>query len=233
MDLLREMVIGHRRCVHHVKVALNLALLPLILCGMLLYAQGGRVGPQLWLVAGISLGHWMMLWGAFRMHHVTLRRSAFATRLVEQSNAWFPYFQIGIHGGVAAAFVLLFWFTLSDLGLSFTWIQHVLLLALLVQWPVRRGLRFWLQGRESPSGTLAYVFLSYAHWIQFTVFLAVTLTGIMVPPEQYRTSNFPMIGLVIWLPAVLVILVMIVLFLDHIFRKSQVEESMVPRDRID
>jgi hypothetical protein len=55
----------------------------------------------------------------------------------------------------------------------------------------------------------------------------------MVPPEQYRTSNFPMIGLVIWLPAILVILVMIVLFLDHIFRKSQVEESMVPRDRMD
>ena len=233
MDPLRELVIGHRRSVHHVRLALGLSLLPAFLCGVVAYAQSWQTTPQLWLVAGISVAHWMMLWGAHRAHQVTLRRSAFATRLVQQSNRWFPYVQIGIQGGIAAAFVLLLWFILGDLGLSTTMGQHLLLVLMLIQWPIRRGLRFWLIGRDSQAGTLSYVFISHLTWILFTFFIAITLTRAMVPAEQYRTSNFPMVALLIWVPAVLTILVFIVLFLDHILRKAAVEESMVPRDRIE
>jgi hypothetical protein len=233
MDLLRELRITHRRCGHHVKLALNLGLLPLFLCGMLIYARGGQAAPQLWLVAGISLGHWMILWSAYRMHSVTLRRSRLGTRLVENSNAWFPYLQIGIHGGVAAALIFLFWFTLCDLGMPSTLTQHLLLLALLIMWPIRRSLRFTLHGKISPSWETGYVFLSYFHWIVFTLFASLTLTGSLVPEDQNRSASFPMMAMLIWVPAVLIILILIVLFLDHVFRKSTVEQAMVPRDRMD
>ncbi len=233
MELLRELLISHRRCGYHVRIALVLAALPLLLSGMMLYAQRGRGAPEIWLITGSSIAHLMMLWGAYRLHAVTLRRSAWGTWLVQRSDRWFPYFQIGIHGGVAAGFVLLFWFTLRELGLPGTAAQDVMLVALLLQWPIRRGLRFWLRWSESITGRNVLAFLGYFHWIQVTLFAGLTLTRSMAPAGQHQSGSLPLMGLLIWVPVVLAILVMIVLFLDQVTRKTAAAQSDLPPDRID
>lgn len=203
----------------------RMAFLPMAVAVTLIAAHGIRTGPGLWMALGASAALALMLWSAYAIHRPWPGRTRLACRMAAASDSWFPTFVIFVQGGIAAVTLLMFCFTLVELGYRSAPMQFPLLAALLILLPFRRLSRLRNAEQSTAGRELTALFAQYLHWILLTLFLATTI-GNLGPSGPAASTDESVGGLLIWIPAILVIVSCVVLFIDHVIRK-------MPRRRID
>ncbi len=226
MDLAQEYRPSHRFSERHARLTQNMGWLPAGLALILLYAYQRKAGPGLWAALGLAISLQMILWSARRIRAHTARRSKLGDRIAASTDRWFPAFLILTQAAITTNTAAIFWFTLIELGYRASLPQSILLALWLFVLPIRRISRLAMTELNRPRDEVLYFFTHYTSHILLTLFIAVTANQAVTPAAETPDAQ-PIAAIVIWVPAVLIILTFAVLFTDHIVRK------LPPRPRSD
>jgi hypothetical protein len=218
MELAQEYRPSHRRSRDHLLLAQRMGLLPIAVVLILFYAHGSRSGPGLWMALGFSVTLQLFLWSGSALPRYPKNRSSLGSRLADSADVWFPYLLILVQGGFVAITALLFWFTIGELGIRSNLLQNILLVIWLVLQPIRRITRIQANQSKAFGDDLLHSLVHYLGWIVLTLFIVVTIQ-VSMSANRSLTSDSPFAGLFVWIPATLMVIANIVLFVDHVLRK--------------
>lgn len=217
-----EYRIGNRRARYHYNRARLLGLIPVGVALAFLYFVGGYYAPLLYGALGCAAALHLMLWSVYEAHF-NGRHSAWTLRQLQRSDEWYPGFLIICQNGFFSITLMVFWFIVCRLGFPAKLMDHVLLAAWVLVWPILRVLR--VRHHQIPDDSnleTIFEFFRLLH-VCLVSFLAAGLFTHMLAPEVTYTSDAgagsSMLGIAIWMPAVLVTVGCIVLFADHLVRK--------------
>lgn len=227
-----EYKLASRHARGHLRRSLATGAVPALLALWIGLSRFPRTGPGLYAVLGLSIGALLMLGGAWRLHGER-NPSRISHWLVRRSDRWFPPFVLLSQNFFVGLTVMMLWLTICELGFAASWLQHALLLTLLVLSPARRILAGTEPVHPSALRELATESLGYFNAMVFVVFLASTISRAMLPPGQPITGSVPMSVVIVWLPAVLVIIGCVILFIDHIVRKMPQPSPTEEKDALD
>lgn len=199
---------------------------------LLLGSSRPAPGPGLFASAGIAAAGLLMVLGLHGLHREeSLARPS--RWLVKNSDRWYPALLIILQNLFISLTVLLLWFATADLGFPATPLLHAQLMVLLGLSPVRRVLHGTYPPDPSAWRELLVEFLRYVHASLVASFLASLLTRLMIPPGERLEQGLPPGLIFIWVPAVLVIITSIILFIDHVLRKMPAPINPGERDVLD
>lgn len=217
-----EYRIANRRARYHYNRARLLGLIPVGVAVAFLYFVGGYYAPLLYGALGCAVALHIMLWCAYEAHFGG-NHTARTRRWLERSDFWYPGFLIVCQNGFFSVTLLVFWFIVCRLGFQAGLLDHALLAAWVLVWPILRVLR--MRHHQTPEdGHLetAYEFFRYLHLCLISFLAAGLFTHMLAPDEVYssdQNSGASLLGIAIWMPAALITVGCIVLFADHLVRK--------------
>lgn len=222
---------GHRLLRIHFRRTLVAGVLPLLMAVLLATSQA-RPGPGHYAGGGLALAGLLLLFGLRDLHRVPPLSRA-ARWLVQRSDRWFPAALLMLQNFFIALCVLQLWFASTALGVPVTLLQHALLVTILLLSPLRRILHGTYPPQPSPRRELAVEFLRYLNASVVALFLASLCTRLMVPPGDRMSQGLPPGVILTWMPAVLVILGSVILFIDHVLRKMPPAPPTTEKDALD
>ena len=229
--LYDEHRIGHRLLRIHFRRTVVAGVLPLFMA-LLLATGKSQAGPGSLAGGGLAVAGLLMLFGLRGLHQESeLTRPA--RWMVEHSDRWFPALLLLLQNFFIALCVLQLWFTTAALGFPATLLQHALIIALLVLSPIRRILHGTYPPQPSAWRELTVEFLRYVNASLGALFLATLITRLMVPPGDRMSQGLPAGVILVWVPAVLVMLGSIILFIDHVLRKMPTPAPTTEKDALD
>jgi hypothetical protein len=224
---------SHRRFGRHdIKTGL-LGAVPAATAALLIASKGSAAGPGLWSALGVSLATQLVLWSARELLRTHEPKTAAGDRLVRRADEWYPSFLIAIQGIFVAVTVMLLWLTICDLGFRASAIQHIAIAALLAVVPAGRMLKATRPEEPSPARQNVEEFLRLA-LIWIVCILAAS--GVTLAQGPTRTDASPYVPVAIiaaWLPAALIMLTSLVLFLEHASARRPARPEEALRDRLE
>lgn len=220
----------HRRCVHYYRRTLAVGAVPLALALALAAAYFPRIGPGLFANAGLTLAGLMTLWSVRDMQ-TRAPVSRWGRWIVSRMDDLFPALLIGLQGWFVLMTTVLIWFTVAELGFRGSIFSGCMLFGILLLAPIRRILAGTEPPHPHPLRELLSEGLGHLNTILVTLFVAGSLTSLNRPDPT--NTEPPMMIIVIWLAATLVILTCVILFLDHIVRKMPPIPREEPADTLD
>ncbi len=215
-----EYRISNRRARYHYNRARLLGLIPVGVAFVFLFYAGDYYTPLLYCALGTSLAFQLMLWAAYEAHFGG-RHSAWTRRRLQNSDNWFPSFVIVCQNAFFAITLAVFWFIICRLGFPANILDHGLLAAWVFVWPILRVLRarLYLDSHNSNLET-SYEFFRYTNVALIAFLIASLITDFATQEAGPAPSHdYTMLGMFVWLPAALVAVGCVVLFLDHLVRK--------------
>lgn len=215
-----EYRVAHRRARYHYNRARVIGLIPVGVSLAFLYYAGDFYRPLLFGGLGTACGLHLMLWSAYEAHFAG-RHTGWTHRRLEDSDAWFPSFLIICQNGFFAITLAVFWFILCRLGFPASLLDQALLAAWVCVWPVLRVLRARLYvDAHNANLETSYEFFRAAS-VSLVAFLVASLVTDFALSNAAETPNYDLtwIGMFVWLPATLVAVGCVVMFLDHLIRK--------------
>jgi hypothetical protein len=218
MTLFPQYRPSERNAHRHVLATQKLGLVPLFMALLLAVATRGGPGPGLWSALGIGAGLHLILWGAHGLIHTLERKSPVGNSLARNADAWFPLFLFSIQGAFTLLTVAILWLTMCDLGFPVTLAHHVevVLLALLAL--AYRLAHEAALADEAPRYELAAKLARNLIIILATLWIAGTVTSILIPPgESLPKEKIPGFT-AMWIAASVVILLCVATFLDRVAR---------------
>ncbi len=222
MLLADEYKLSNRRSKEHYMRTFLLGFIPTGVALMMMYAQPEDHSPFVVSILGLSIAFQMILWSGREIHRTRDPLTPAGQHLVSISDAWFPHFLMFMQGLNICITVLLLWFSICALGFKSVAIQHVILFFALILHPLRRMLTYAVITETTRRKEIARELVHYLQIIFLTLFLAMTFHLVMLPPEQLQSDTLPLGAIMLWVPAILVIISCVVLFIDHIVRKQPV-----------
>ncbi len=229
--LYEEHRYGHRRMRVHFRRTLVTGLLPVGIA-LFMAASPKALGPGWYSTVGLAAAGLLLLTG-LRGLHTESRLTRSARWLVQHTEGWYAALLVMLQNYFVAILVLLLWFAIADLDFPATPLQNVLLLALLLLAPVRRILDGTYTPNPGPLREILMESLRYLNASLIAVFVASTLSTIMMPPGDNFANGLPPTLVLVWLPAVLVVLGSGVLLIDHILRKMPAPPPTLLKDTLD
>ena len=210
----------------HVRNTMLLGLCPLFISAVLLQGRGGQHKLALWFILLAAIGLEFILLGG---HLLINNGKVFVLKKMQMKpDFWFPWTVFTSQN----IFILLmggtFWITIIVLGFpAQTW-QHVLLGITILIIPLRRSLNFT---RERFKQSLTDEALHLLTITLGTFFLAGTLSSFIIPPGQPTQQGSSVPLMVIWIIAILVALFCLILFLDHLTKRTKTfkKEKSAPK----
>lgn len=230
--VFEEYKLSSRHAREHFRRSLATGVVPAALSLWIGLSRLPHVGPGLCAALGLSVAGLLMLWAARELHRER-QVSQLSGWLVYWSDRWFPAFVLLCQNFFVSITVMLLWFTICDLGLNASWLQHVLLLTLLALSPLRRILDGTEPTHPSPLRELFTESLGYLNTMVLVVFVADTISRALLPPDKPLTEAPPLGAVMVWVPAVLIIIGCVILFIDHILRKMPQPAPTEEKDRLD
>ena len=215
-----EFRIGHRRARYHYNRARLFGLIPVGVSFAFLFYAGDYYAPLLYGALGASMALHLMLWAAYEAHFGG-NHGGWTRRKLENSDLWFPGFLIVCQNGFFSITLAVFWCILCRLGFPASMLDHGLLVSWVFVWPVLRVVAARLSA-DSDNGNLetAYEFFRLVNVCLITFLIASLLTDFSVQDDTAQPGHdFTMVGMLVWLPAVLVTAGCVVMFVDHLVRK--------------
>lgn len=216
----------------HFRRTVVTGLVPVVLAVILWYSRFPHGGPGLYSVAGLGAAGLLMLAGV-RMAHEEPNIGRLARALVSRSDTWYPAYVLATQNLFIALTALLLWFTICDLGFAASWMQHSLLVLLLLLSPVRRIMAGTEPAHPGPWRELLSEGLRYVNACTVAFFAAGCLTVVIIPPDEPLTRSLPAGVVLAWLPAVLVAIGSVILFIDHLLRKMPAPPPPEEKDELE
>ena len=215
----------------HFRRTLLAGVVPVGIALLLAYSRPAP-GPGLVASAGVAAAGLLMLFGFHGLH-----REPHLTRLsrwlVNNTDRWFPALLIILQNLFIALTVLLLWFATTELGFPATPLLHAQLVVLLALSPLRRVLHGTYPADPPPWRELLVELLRYLHASLVASFVASLLTRLMIPPGERLEQGLPPGLIFIWVPAVLVVITSVILFIDHVLRKMPAPIHTGEKDALD
>jgi hypothetical protein len=227
-----ELKLGHRHAPEHFRRTFAAGLVPVGLALLTWWSHFPRGGPGIYATAGLAISGLLMLW-SLRAVHSDAGISGLSRRLIARSDRWYPAALILAQSFFIALTVLLLWFTICELGFAASWLQHSLLIAYLLLLPIRRILQGTEPMHPSPLHELVMEFLGYLNTCIVTLFIAGCATLALLPPDKPLTGELPPSIVLVWLPAILVIITCVILLIDHVLRKMPQPAATEAKDELD
>jgi hypothetical protein len=227
-----EYKVGSRHAPEHFRKSLGTGAVPALLALWIGVSRFPHGGPGLYAACGLALAGLLMLWSARQVHRER-DVSRFTRWLVRYSDAWYPSFVLVCQNFFVGLTVMLLWLTVCELGYAASWLQHTLLLLLLALSPLRRILHGTEPMNPSPLRELFTEALGYLHATLLAVFLASSISIALLPPDKPLTGALPLSVVMVWVPAVLVIITCVILLIDHILRKMPQPAPPEAKDGLD
>lgn len=198
---------------------------------LLIVSAPGAAGPGLWAALGVAAGLELVLWGCHALHAASEEASALGQRLIRSSDRWYPATLFILHHLFLILLLVMLWTALTGLGLPTSPLLHGVFAALVLLLPLR-GLLHEPAVSATPRGReLACNFTHYLLIALSTLFVALILTGFMLPPGEPLLREVPPPVIVVWVPAILVMLLCLLLFLQEIVRpRSTVKPPRRPEE---
>jgi hypothetical protein len=215
-----EYRVGHRRARYHYNRARLIGLIPAGVSLAFLYFAGDFYLPLLYAGLGTSIALHIMLWTAYEAHFAG-HHTRWTHRRLENSDNWFPSFLIICQNGFFVVTLAIFWFIVCQLGFPASLLDQFLLGSWVFLWPVLRVLRARLYVDASNS-TLetSYEFFRFTNICIVAFLIASLITDFSIHEGSGDPNpDLTMIGIFVWLPAVLVAVGCVVMFLDYLLRK--------------
>lgn len=229
--LYEEHRYGHRRMRVHFRRTLVTGLLPIGIA-LFMAASPDTLGPGWYSTVGLAGAGLLLLMG-LRGLHTEPRLTPPARWLVQHTDGWYAALLVLLQNYFIGILVLLLWFAIADLDFPATPLQNVMLLALLILSPVRRIMDGTYTANPSPLREIVMESLRYLNASLIAVFVASTLSRIMMPPGDKFANGLPPTLVLVWLPAVLVVLGSFILLIDHILRKMPAPAPTLLKDTLD
>ena len=216
-----EYRIANRRARYHYNRARLLGLIPVCLPVAFLFFVGDYFTPLLYGALGSAVALQLMLWCAYEAHFGG-KHTARTRNLLARSDLWYPGFLIVCQNGFFSITLTVFWFLVCHLGFTASMLDHALLAAWVLVWPILRVLR--MRHHQLPEdGNLetAYEFFRYLNICLLSFLVAGLFTHMLSADDTYSSdaNSGSLIGIAIWMPAALIAVGCIVLFADHLVRK--------------
>ncbi len=189
-------------------------------------------GPGWYAVNGLALAGLLLLSG---MHGLPSEPhpSRLSRWLGHRVDQWFPATLIILQSYFIALTVLLLWFATTDLGFPAAPLHHALLIFLLALSPLRRVLDGTQRSDSSPFRELVVEFLRFLNAAVVAIFFAALFTRLMIPPSAQLTEGLPAGLVLVWVPAVLVVITCVILMIDHVLRKMPAPPAASVKDTLD
>lgn len=216
----------------HYRRTLATGVVPVVLAMILWYSRFPQGGPGLYSAAGLGLGGLLMLMGVRRAHEEPAA-GAFARALVRHSDVWYPAYLLASQNFFIALTALLLWFTICDLGFAASWVQHALLVLLLALSPIRRILDGTEPTHPGPWRELLSEGLRHLNACTVAIFAAGCVSIVILPPDQPLTRSLPAGVVLAWMPAALVVIGSVILFIDHLLRKMPAPPPAEAKDELE
>lgn len=216
---------SERNAGRHVATTRRLGLVPLAIALLLMTAARGGPGPGLWSALGIAVGLHLILGGAHALIRTPGHRTPVGDSLARRADEWFPLFLFAMQGAFALLTVAILWLTMCDLGFPVTPAHHieVVLLALLAL--AYRLAHEAALADDHPRYELAEKLARNLIVILVTLWIAGTLTSILIPPgETLPKEKIPGFT-AMWVAASIVILICVATFLDRLVRVRAQKKS--------
>lgn len=215
-----EYRISNRRARYHYNRVRLLGLIPLGVALAFLYFADEFYTPLLYGAVGVTVALHVMLHASYEAHFGG-KHTERTRKLLENSDAWYPGHLVLMQSGFFAVTLGVFWFIVCKLGFPAGILDHLLLIVWLFGWVVQRVLRarLYLLPDNSALDT-SFEFFRFLN-ISSMSFLIASLVTTSVFSDDTGDPNrdYLLVGMVFWLPAVLVTVGCIVMFIDHLIRK--------------
>lgn len=215
-----EYRISNRRARYHYNRVRLLGLIPLGVALAFLWYAPEFYTPLLYGAIGAAAALHLMLWSSYEAHFGG-KHTGWTKRKLEASDTWFPGHMILCQSGFFAVTLGVFWFFVCSLGFPASILDHLLLAAWLLGWSLQRVLRARLYV-DPDNGTLetAHEFFRFSNIATMGFLIASLVTDFAgTGGDGNPNQDFLLVGMAVWLPAVLVAVGCVVMFLDHMIRK--------------
>ena len=219
-QISEEYRISSRRARYHYNRARLLGLIPVGVSLFFLRYAGDFYAPLLYCSLGTSLAMQLMLWAAYEAHFGGNHTSWTRHRL-ENTDNWYPSFLIICQNGFFAITLIVFWFIICQIGFPASMLDHALLVSWVFVWPILRVLRArsYFDSHNANLET-SYEFFRYTNVCIVTFLVASFITDFASSEASPGPNHdFSLIGMFVWLPAALIAVGSVILFLDHLVRK--------------
>ncbi len=215
LPLLHEYRVDHPRFREHVRIAMTMALFAPICALFFLYATGWW-SKWLWACCVVGLSLALGLHCVIALHRYPPGITRLSRRLIDRSNAWFPFFFTAAQSIIAALITIFLWFSISTLALPMPLYQHVLLVILALLMPVRRLLaaRNLAVGIAAYDGTRQEILRVVWH-VCLTIFTTRFIMGLTVNDITDTSPESTAWRIILWVPAILYILLTLLMAIHH------------------
>lgn len=137
LPFLPEYRIRHPRFPVHARVAYLMSMVAPA-CGLFLAYYRNLGNLWLWAACCAGLALALCLYSVIAMHEMPPTLSRLSVRLVEQTDAWFPYFFVVIQSVISSLILVFMWYAVTTLALPMPVHVHALLVFLALLLPFRR-----------------------------------------------------------------------------------------------
>ncbi len=215
--LFHEYRPDHARWLDHVKITGVMTLLPAIIAVVFLLGIGWRL-PWIFAAGGLSAAMFLVLLGATVLDEDEHGLSPLGRRLAAAKKHWFPMFLVPIQSLTTILTILFFWMTLAHLFPPPPGLNVVLILTVLII-PLRRVMSIHHKVDPLAEVTLPEELIRAAFNILVTLLaaLAIQTYGLNETPE----GAAPVGAIMVWVPAVVIILLNIVLLIHHLVSRNR------------
>ena len=176
-------------------------------------ANNWVVSPALWSGLGIVVGTQLLLAGSYRLHTTDDTLSGWGRRLEASADTWFPSLLFAAQTVNVLTVLLVLWFSLQALSLNIPFWHNVNILGIAVLVPLRMVLRSLAETRSSERLTTMADLLGYPLAAFIALITAGTLGSAFQTEAAASQAGVPAPLLVVWVPALLVVLVSSVLLI--------------------
>lgn len=215
----------------HFRRILITGLMPIGIC-LLMTTAPSPPGPGWYAVFGLALAGLLLQLGLYGLHkEPELTRAG--RWLMKRAEKWHAAALVVLQCHFVSLCVLLLWFAVVDLGLIASVFHHALLIFILGLAPLRQVLHGTYSPDAKPLHEVTVEFLRYVNASAIAVFIASVFTQIIMPPGERFAQGLPPTLVLVWLPAVLVVLTSIILMIDHVLRKMPPLPATIEKDALD
>ena len=230
-----EYRITHRKARYHYNRTRLMGLVPLAVAAALHLFAPPHHAPLLIGAIGCTLGIHLIVWAAYEAHFGG-RHLRPTLRLLQNTDRWYPSLLIVCQNGFIAITLVIFWFILCTLGFPAGLFDHVLLGLWMCTWPVLRVLRARQHADpDARSVENAHAFFRLLNIALIAFLIASLVHAMFAQPTTYSNSTDQqdtVLDLFIWLPAILVGVGCIVMFVDHLLRQRPRRARQAKQDAL-
>ncbi len=215
MQLFGAYRFSAKTCRPYYRQAQLIGLVPIFFALLLALSMRRTPGPGLWSAFGVALGLEIVLAAMYRLHLTEAPKSQRAHELIAQSDQWFPSFLFIIRHLFEILIFLMLWLCLTDLGFPGSLLMHGEFIVLLVLWPIKGLTREIVRTSNLAKHHITDEFFHYLMITTATFLVATSITHFVIPPGKTITSDITPHVVIVWVPAILIVISCIMLFADH------------------